>query len=180
MTTISAGVGLQWNQSTLGHQLENLPRMDSPPTTRDHVYGAPFQFGLASLLLFTMWVAIGASLLRTFGIIVVPALFGVCGAVAGFQMSVYSKRVRVFDILVAYLLACILGVVVVGSVVFQTRWQPGFDENLARFHIFLSIFGTAIPTTIVAIWRLGKARKRITAGIPTICPSCGEGIRPME
>jgi len=156
--------------------------MDTPPTTRGRVDKAPFQFGLASLLLFTMWIAIGASLLRTFGIIMAPALFGVCGAVAGFQMSVIFRRVRVFDVLVAYFLACILGVIVVETVVSQTRWKGDFDENPAQFNfnILLSIIGVAIPTTIVGIWQLGKARKRITARMPTTCPSCGEEIRPME
>ena len=146
---------------------------------------APFQFGLASLLLFTFWVAVAASLVRTFGISMVPCVVGMFGAWIGFHHTVVAKRERIFDVLVSYLLGCVVGVApynwIGDKVIANNARLDNFEcEAEARYEILLSILRVTapsgvpttgvyaalstlammVPITLAAVWQLHRIRHR--------------------
>lgn len=146
---------------------------------------APFQFGLASLLLFTSWVAVAASLVRTFGLSMVPCVVGMFGAWIGFHLTVVAERERLFDVVVSYLLGCVVGVALynwIGDnlIADNARWESFESEAEARYEFLLSMLKFTVPSgvpksgayaaasalaimvpiTLVAAWQLHKARQR--------------------
>lgn len=153
--------------------------MDASPTTRGRVDKAPFQFGLASLLLFTLSVSLAASLFRTLGVSTIPCLAGVFGACIGYHVTTYIRHDRLFHVLLGYEIGWVLGIILLGMIGGRindnTRWAAfeaqararfdallliqGGEPSAVFFHAIVATLGTLIPTTVVAIFKLRKARQ---------------------
>jgi hypothetical protein len=116
------------------------------------------QFTLKSLLLLQLYIAVGLGMIAWLGRPIVPLVFGVFGAMAGYCATLASARRRVFDIVVGCLISAVIG----ATLVMTPHDLPMMPESRlsegVRGDIVLTILAMLPLVALVGVWKLHLRR----------------------
>ncbi len=154
---IAVVAGRLWYKQSIRHAERRslLARCDLAAQARDD--RSRYQYSLRSLLLLPVYLGLALGTMQWLGKPVVPCVLGVVGAILGYWVTVFVARLRLYDVVVSYLLGTLVGLIAVSNTCQSSRSLP---SDLRGWIVFLAL--VTIPfVAAVAVFNLRRRRRRL-------------------